>query len=41
MMSGDIRVESVLGQGSTFTIRLPAVVPAPRAKDLVARVEQV
>jgi signal transduction histidine kinase len=31
MLGGDIRVVSQLGQGSTFTVRLPAVVPEPPA----------
>ena len=28
LMGGDLAVESVYGQGSTFTVRLPADVPA-------------
>jgi signal transduction histidine kinase len=34
MMGGDITVESEIGRGSTFTIRLPRIVDAP--KELVA-----
>jgi signal transduction histidine kinase len=34
MMGGDITVESELGRGSTFTIRLPKIVDAP--KEIVA-----
>ena len=32
MMGGDVTVESQLGKGSTFTIRLPAVVPTPKVE---------
>jgi hypothetical protein len=34
MMRGDIAVESKVGDGSTFTIRLPTIVDAP--KEVVA-----
>src|SRR5204863_2573511 len=30
MMGGDLTVTSVYGQGSTFTVRLPVVVPDPQ-----------
>ena len=32
MMGGDISVASTLGEGTTFTVRLPAEVSAPRAE---------
>jgi len=34
MMGGDITVESEVGRGSTFTIRLPSIVDSP--KEVVA-----
>ncbi len=36
MMGGDVNVESELGQGATFTIRLPVEVTAPSAVTCLA-----
>jgi signal transduction histidine kinase len=36
---GTVRVESALGQGSTFTISLPSAEPAPAAADAAARAD--
>jgi signal transduction histidine kinase/DNA-binding response OmpR family regulator len=35
MMSGDVTVHSVLGEGSVFTIKLPAIIPEPVAEPAV------
>ena len=34
MMSGDVTVHSVAGEGSVFTIKLPAIVPDPSLNDV-------
>jgi CheY-like chemotaxis protein len=35
IMSGDVTVHSVAGEGSVFTIKLPAIVPDPSLSDVV------